>query len=203
MRLTTDFGDHIGEFLHLEAQASEPYSKFVYYNAEQAMSVVRLLWDRNLCEFSPPNGRLLLDDNRVLGMIATQSAHDLTGHRLRAGYALKKSGLLDRDVGLLDRLRMANATLLRPAPQDLYLSRIAVAATARAAGLGRFLIERVIAEAVLGKCERVVLEVASTSSALAFYQHIGFCELARKSAFDPATKRRLIYVHMACDVNSA
>ncbi|MCW2747578.1 MAG: ribosomal protein S18P -alanine acetyltransferase [Nocardioidaceae bacterium] len=64
------------------------------------------------------------------------------------------------------------------------LQRIAVAPSARRSGLGRRLLEEVVAVARRGGCERMLLEVrADNVAAIALYAACGFVEIHRRRGY--------------------
>jgi ribosomal protein S18 acetylase RimI-like enzyme len=197
-REAADVGAFEEEFLALEAAASAPYSRFVFDSEARAAEARAVLWARGLCEFSPPAGRLFLLDGRPAGMIAALTGRELARRRLAAGVALATSELLAADPALRDRLRLAGRTLLKAAPDDFYLSRIATHRWARGRGVGAALLERVLEEGRRTGCPRCVLEVAPESAAAAaLYARFGFREVDRRVAEDPASGRRLEYAHLS------
>lgn len=197
MDLTSDIAGDEQAFLDLEYLASEPYTSFVFSSVEQALRVRGYLFERNLCEFSPPYGRLLLDGGVPVGMLAVLSGAELTRCRLRAALALAKSGLLAEDADMARRLRAAGQTLLKLQPDDLYLSRVAAAEVARGRGVGAHLLQQTEKEARSRGCPRIALEVSPRSTAaLQMYRRAGFQQIDARQASDPPTSRALEYLHL-------
>ena len=198
MDLTTDIaGDEHG-FLDLEFSASEPYTSFVFSSAEQSRRARAYLFARNLCEFSFPYGRLLRDSGRTLGMLAVLSGTELTRCRMRAALALAKSGLLQEDPGLTQRVQLAGQALLKLQPDDFYVSRIAVSEAARGQGIGTHLIRQAEREARERGCPRIALEVSPGSTvAVRLYRREGYQQIDARQVNDPFTSRRLEYLHLA------
>jgi len=162
-------------FLDLEFQASEPYTSFVYSTTQQALDLRRFLFEKQLCEFSPPYGRLLRDAGRPVGMLALLSGSELNVQRLKAAHALSRSGLIAGDPALGARLQLAGRTLLKVLPDDLYLSRVATAPAARGKGIGSYLMRQVESDARARASRRVVLEVSPVSAAaVQLYRRSGF-----------------------------
>lgn len=197
LRVSEDILPHEAAYLALESQASAPYSRFVYDDAAQAQALRALLFDCGLCEFSPPFGRVLLEGDRVLGMMACLEAHHLSERRLQAALALARSGALQRHPSLQRRLQLARQTLLRPRPGELYLSRIAVDAAHRGRGLSHILMEWLDQEARVRGCHALVLEVASASEvARSLYRARHFEVVDTREARDEESGRALVYLHM-------
>lgn len=198
MEITSDFESHTATFLELEYQASEPYTRFVFSSPEQALAVRRFLYAKGLCEFSPPYGRLVMDDGRAIGMIAHSTFGETNRSRLRAAFALSKSQFFEQDVSLQARLRLAGGALLKLRPNDFYLSRIAVHEDARGSGVGGFLMSHFELEARRRKCLRLVLEVCSVNEgAVRLYQRQQFEEVDVCRVVAPDDGRSLEYIHMA------
>ena len=196
MDLTPHVGADEQTLLELEFVASEPYTTFVFSSTDQALRVRRYLYDRNLCEFSPPYGRLLRDQGRAVGLLAVLDGAELTRCRLKATLALTKSGLLADDPGLGARLHLAGQTLLKLRPDDFYISRVAAAERGR--GLGSHLVRCAADEARARGCPRVVLEVSPLSvAAVQLYRREGYQEIDAREVQDPLTGRSLRYLHMA------
>jgi ribosomal protein S18 acetylase RimI-like enzyme len=198
MDLTPDVGSDEQTLLDLEFAASAPYTTFVFSSTDQALRVRRYLYDKNLCEFSPPYGRLLRDQGRAVGLLAVLDSAELTRCRLKATLALTKSGLLAEDPGLGARLHLAGQTLLKLRPDDFYISRVAAAESERGRGLGRYLVRCAADEARSRGCPRVVLEVSPVSAAaVQLYRREGFEEIDAREVHDPLTGRSLHYLHLA------
>jgi ribosomal protein S18 acetylase RimI-like enzyme len=194
---TAELGVDTLAVLELEYAASEPYTRFVYSSVDQALSVRRYLFERDLCEFSPPHLRILRRDGRVIGMLAVLTGAGLVRCRLLAALALTRSGLLGSDREATARLKSAGGTLMKPVDDDLYVSRIATAAAARGQGLGRLMLEAAEREARARGCRRLALEVAPESeAALRLYHSQGFERVDAREVSDPATGRGLTYLHM-------
>ena len=196
MDLTPHVGGDEQTLLDLEFVASQPYTSFAFSSTDQALRVRRYLYERNLCEFSPPYGRLLRDQGRAVGLLAVLDGAELTRCRLKATLALTKSGLLADDPGLGARLHLAGQTLLKLRPDDFYISRVAAAERGR--GLGSHLVRCAADEARARGCPRVVLEVSPLSvAAVQLYRREGYQEIDAREVQDPLTGRSLRYLHMA------
>jgi [ribosomal protein S18]-alanine N-acetyltransferase len=73
------------------------------------------------------------------------------------------------------------------------LHRIAVAPDRRRRGVGRALVEALLAEARARRCDRMLLEVeASNAAALALYGRLGFVQIARRVAYDGPGRDALV-----------
>jgi GNAT superfamily N-acetyltransferase len=196
MDLTPLVGSDEQTLLDLEFVASEPYTTFVFSSTDQALRLRRYLYNKNLCEFSPPYGRLLRDQGRAVGLLAVLDGGELTRCRLKATFALTKSGLLAEDPGLEARLHLAGQTLLKLRPDDLYISRVAAAERGR--GLGSYLVGCAEQEARARGCPRVALEVSPLSiAAVQLYHRQGYQEIDAREVHDPLTGRSLHYLHLA------
>lgn len=196
--LTSHVGGDEQTLLELEFVASQPYTSFVFASTDQALRVRRYLYERNLCEFSPPYGRLLRDNSRAVGLLAILNGAELVKCRLMATMALTKSGLLAYDAGLGRRLQLAGQTLLKLRPDDFYISRVAIAAGQRARGLGSYLVRSAEQEARSRSCPRIALEVSPLSTAaVQLYQREGYEEIDAREVLDPLTGRSLRYLHLA------
>lgn len=197
MQVTDEVGAHRALFLELEGQASGPYSSFVYSSAQQAAEIRRFLFEEQVAEYSPPHGRLLLDDGEGIGMVACLSAEEVGRCRLRSAFAMAKTRFLREDPGLQRRLRIAGQVLLKPRKRDFYLSRIAVREDARGKGAAGILMDHFEEEALKRGCTRLVLEVSPTShAARRLYERRGFTELDLLRGEDPDSGRQLEYIHM-------
>ena len=198
MELTSEVGGDEQTLLELEFLASEPYTSFVFSTTEQALAIRQYLYDRNLCEFSPPYGRLLRDGGQPVGLLATLDGAELTRCRLKATMALTKSGLLAEDPGLAARLQLAGQTLLKLRPDDFYISRVASAEGQRGRGIGSYLVRWAEQEGRARGCPRLVLEVSPRSAAaVQLYRREGYDEIDSRQVHDPRTGRSLHYLHLA------
>lgn len=193
---TADLAPFEREFMALESAASAPYMRFTYATAADARRVQALLLERGVGEFVPPAGKLLLLDGKPAGMVACLTGAALRRARLAAGAALMRAGLM-ADPALARRVQLASTTLLKPAADDFYLSRIAVHEDFRGKGVGAALMQHVLDEAARSQATRCVLEVAPEAvAAIALYQRHGFEEIDRRAVEDPETGRALEYIHM-------
>jgi ribosomal protein S18 acetylase RimI-like enzyme len=198
MDLTPHVGGDEQTLLDLEFVASQPYTSFAFSSTDQALRVRRYLYERKLSEFSPPYGRLLRDQGRAVGLLAVLDGAELTRCRLKATLALTKSGLLAEDPELGARLHLAGQTLLKPRPDDFYISRVATAESERGRGLGSHLVRCAADEARARGCPRVVLEVSPVSAAaVQLYRREGYQEIDARQVQDPLTGRSLRYLHLA------
>jgi ribosomal protein S18 acetylase RimI-like enzyme len=193
---TADLAPFEQEFKELESAASAPYMRFTYSTPADARHAQALLFERGVGEFVPPAGRLLVLDGKPAGMVACLTGAALRRARLAAGAALTRAGLM-ADAALARRVQLASTTLLKPAADDFYLSRIAVHEDFRGKGVGAALMAHVLDEAARSQATRCVLEVApEAAAALTLYRRSGFEEIDRRLVADPETGRVLEYVHM-------
>lgn len=198
MQLDIAHPRQVDEYLALEWVASEPYTRFVYGEADPARAAHRYLFFEEKCEFAPPFARVVVADGRVTAVAAWLSGADLRERRLRGAVALAKGGFFRNDPSLRSRMRSAATTLLEPETADLYLSRLAVHQEARGRGLGRRLLAQCEEEGRRRSCRRVVLEVSPVhQAAAALYAGAGFEELDSRWVSDPDTGRELSYRHLA------
>ncbi len=197
LRLTPDLAGHRDAYLELEALASAPYNDFVFGDPRRSLRVRQALFDDGSAEWAAPHGVLALDGQEPVAMMARLEGRALVRARMRSAVGLARSGVLDEDAGLAARLRLAGGTLLHVRPEDFYLSRLAVADGARGRGLGRLLLEQFLREGQERGFRSFVLEVAAGSAAaLALYRSVGFRESGHQAVTDPATGRRLEYLHL-------
>lgn len=189
MFLSGEIEAHQEAYLALELAASRPYNNFVYADREQAEAVHRYLLRRG-AEYAPPFGKLLLRGGEVLGMIAFLTGAELSRARLKAAYALSKMNLSE-DVKR--RTIIAGRALLKPGPEDVYLSRIA--STAKGAGdvLMQHLLERA------GR-RRIALEVTPDSAkAVALYTRHGFRPVNSFTVTDQDSELTYLHMERPCD----
>jgi ribosomal protein S18 acetylase RimI-like enzyme len=115
---------------------------------------------------------------------------------------LTRAGIVD--AAAARRIQLAATTLITPAPDDFYLSRIAVDSTCRQRGLGGQLLQHVVAEAARAAAKRCVLEVSpEAATAIALYRRHGFTEFDRRRVEDPQTGAGLEYLHMERRIGAA
>lgn len=196
MQITAELAGWEATYLALEARASEPYAAFVYEDEAEAERVQRLLFDRDVGDLARGFGRLALVDGAPAGMLAAIPGDQLGKARLKAALVLRKAGVFEVP-GTARRSSLAGQTLAKVAPDDLYLSRIAVAEGFRGRGIGNGLLVHYEAEARRLGAHRLVLEVSPTHrEALRLYERAGFAITGGGEAEDAATGRRLVYHHM-------
>lgn len=195
------FAEHVipyaDDLIRLELMASLPYAQFVYGSIQEAERVDRMLLESGTAEFGPPFARILLAAGRPAGMIAVLSFAELVRARLGAAMTLRRAGVItpgsEREVAV----RSAAATLWSVEPDDLYLSRLAVAPEARGRKLGSVLLAEVERSARQRACRRIVLEVASGNRpAVKLYESAGFVPGEIRAA-EHEGRPRLEYLHMA------
>jgi ribosomal protein S18 acetylase RimI-like enzyme len=96
---------------------------------------------------------------------------------------LALAALVREDSSLRQRLAAVSELFPLPAERDLYLSRIAVAASTRRRGIGRRLMEHLVAAAVRIGAHGVHADVASTNDgAIALNRSLGFETIARHAS---------------------
>jgi ribosomal-protein-alanine N-acetyltransferase len=88
---------------------------------------------------------------------------------------------------LRDEGRLAGYFLLMSAVDEAHLLNVSVAAERQGEGMGRYLLDKVVACARGLGAESVLLEVRpSNERALKVYQRYGFAEIGRRKAYYPA-----------------
>ena len=198
MKVSTEINFDKETFLDLERQASEPYSRFAYRDYEEFDMIRRFLFERGLCEFCAPFGRVLVGEGRVVAMMACLSAEDLLRCRVLAALAISQLDHFQLDRKLQQRIRLASTTLIRPKEGDFYLARIAVVKTLGRRGIGRYMLGQCEAEArKLGR-RRLILEVdPHNEAAVSLYRQESFQDGEVYGVTDPESGRSLEYLHMA------
>jgi len=197
MQLSTDINFYNDTFLDLERHASEPYNRFTYQDDEEFEMVRRFLFEHGLCEFCPPFGRVLVEEGRVIAMIAFLPAEDLSRCRVLAALAISRLDYFRQRTKVLQRIRLASTTLIRPKNGDFYLARIAVVKTLGQRGIGRYLLGLCEAEARKLGSRRVVLEVdPHNEAAVSLYRRESFQDGDIHSVTDSDSGRSLEYLHM-------
>lgn len=185
-------------YLTLEYLASEPYTTFVFETPAEAKATARFYVDTGVSEIAPPHGALAIDDGgRSIGMLAFAAGEDLKRARMAAAMAMVRGKRIDARGPVRERMLLAGDTLIDVGADDLYLSRIAVAESARGGGVAAWLMTQYEAAGRARGAKRLVLEVwPGHSAALRMYQRAGFVELSRQRSVDPATQRDLVYLHL-------
>jgi ribosomal protein S18 acetylase RimI-like enzyme len=189
--------ESLDAFVELELLASAPYVDFVYEDRDLARRIHRRLVDHDVGEFATPHGVLALDaTGEAVGMYAGPlDSTELSRARLRAAAALMKDADFAADPLIRQRASRARAALLQPQAGDAYLSRIAVAPSARGRGIGRALLIRFLADCARRGAQRAILEVSPRhEEALSMYQRAGFEQVGEASA--SADERVLTYRHL-------
>jgi len=196
--LDGDLGEHEAAFLQLAALASAAHDRFAFRDEVSAVRFYEELYRRGGADFAPPAGRLLLVGGRPAGMFALVPPAALQRSRLVGAMMLARSEHLRGDPALVERLKLAASTLVRPTSADAYLSRLAVDPAMTGRGIGHRLLETAMgATRELGLL-RCVLEVADDNErAVALYRTAGFEEIGSQSTRDPETGASLGYLHMA------
>ena len=108
LHLTADIHRYADAYLEMEARASDPYDSFVYRDRPQADSLRRRLFDQDAGEFTASHGRLLIEDEVPVGMMACLTTIDLQRSKLRAARTLHAELLTDQ--ALATRIRLAGQT---------------------------------------------------------------------------------------------
>jgi ribosomal protein S18 acetylase RimI-like enzyme len=198
MHVSTEINIDRQTFFQLEYQASESYNRFTYEDYKEFQMIRCYLFERGLCEFSPPFGQLVVDGSRVVAMMAYLSANDLVRCRIRAALAISRLDYFRHNRELQQRVRLASTTLIKPSIGDFYLARIAVAKDLCRRGIGFYILGQCEAEARKRGCRRLILEVDSHKQrAVSLYQKACFQEYATYAVKDPNSGRSLQYSHMA------
>ena len=193
--------EHKEAFLAFEYAASAAYNEFVYADRAQADAVRTALFDAGVAEYCPPHGCVLLAGGAVSGALACLPASELRKCRMRSAFFLGKSPVYREDEALLGRMALAGQTLMKLAAGDYYLSRISAR---RGVGVGGRLLAHCEGRAAEAGAARICLEVAAANApAIAFYRKHGFEDVERLDVEDPATGRRLAYLHMVKNVAPA
>ncbi len=196
MKITRGVGSFEETYLALAAEASAPYTFFVYDDFVQAERVQRLLFARGTGDLCPRFASILHEGDRASGILVAMTGSELQAVRLGAALALQKAALLTD--GARRRLTTAASILLRPEPTDFYLSRIAVAPKCRGQGFGHMLLSYFEAEGRQRGASRLLLEVSpSHSDAIKMYTNAGFMDIGGGDVDDPETGRTLTYCHLA------
>ena len=178
--------------------ASGPNNEFVFDSPEQSAAIRRLLLDANAAEYSLPFCRVLRLDGRTVGFISVLSAAEVKKQRLRSALALNKGGDAVVPPAVRERMRLAGAALMPVTPGDAYFSRMAVLPEYAGRGLGRWLQEQAIAWGTSLGANRLLYDVVETNlNPLAMYRRRGCVEIGHAVAEDPATGRRIGYIHLA------
>jgi ribosomal protein S18 acetylase RimI-like enzyme len=184
------------EYLELELDVGQPYYAFVFDTREQWRMWQTASIDSGGCEFAPPWARLMLLDDRLVGMYAAIPGRDLQRIRLLAATRLLRSARA-LDALTRERMRLAARISMHPTANELYLSRIGIVREARGGGLGRWLLERVECQAVESGVECCVLEVDPLNeAAVNLYHRAGFETTERKEITDPASGRTYMRMWM-------
>ena len=198
MQVSTDFNIDQETFLRLERQASEPYNRFTYRDYEEFDMLRRFLFERGLCEFSHPYGRVLVDGGRVVAMMACLSAEDLLRSRTLAALAISQLDYFRQNKRLQRRLHLASTTLIKPKKGDFYLARIAIANSLGQRGIGHYLLAHYEAEARKLGDRRLILEVDPRNrAAVSLYRKVSFQDGVTYRVTDPDSGRSLEYLHMS------
>jgi ribosomal protein S18 acetylase RimI-like enzyme len=196
MLVTSELGGWEASYLALEAQASEPYTAFVYEDPAEAARVQRLLFERDVGDLARRFGRLAMVDGQPAGMLACIPGDQLAATRLKAALVLRKAGVFEAP-GTARRSSLAGPTLAKLGPEDFYLSRISVDQAHRGRGIGRELLAFYEAEGRRLGARRLILEVSPAHrEAMRLYERAGFAITGGGEAEDRETARRLVYHHM-------
>jgi GNAT superfamily N-acetyltransferase len=193
-RLTSDFKQFENEYLELEYESSRRYTFFVYDREEDAREIARLAFATGEVEFSPPWGRLLLDEeDQILGMTVGLPADQLRVRRMQLANIVTRSTVVKRDPQIIARLRISREAFVAVGPTDYYWSRMCVTTRARGKGLARLMGGKIESEARELGCKRIVGDTYDTR----LYLDLGFSEIGSKEVHDPESGRKLQYFHIA------
>ncbi len=180
-------------WLTLARQASARYDRFVF--GDDAAAAARVLWDEGYGELAPPHCRAWVAQGQVAGVLACLPGSELARCRLQAALILRKAGLLPEAT--VRRGQQAAPSLVRPEPDDYYLSRLAVAAGWRRQGLGRLLLRRCEEAGRQAACTRVVLQAVDEPGTRAFYRRCGYVPVGQGTVAHSAGGPGFAYVHWA------
>jgi GNAT superfamily N-acetyltransferase len=202
MEITTDIRPYLEFCLEMEHAASRPYTRFVFDDPSEAITLQRFLAERDLAEFSPPYGRVMLHNGRPVGMVTGCPGAELKTLRLKSAFALVKEKYFPAGSPIPARIHMAARTLMPPNDDDFYSGRLGIHPSIREAGLGLTLMEKVVEEGRARGFRRVIGEVhPSVKNMLRLCcEGLGFREIERRRVEDPQTSRVLEYVHIAKDL---
>lgn len=190
--------DDRSTLLSLEGLAARTSDGFAFDSPAAALAVREWLFDHGGSEVAPPAADVLEMDGDVVGMVAVLPAADVQKRRLLGAMAVRRAGAERVPAPVAERMRMAAATLVRPAADDAYLSRIAVAPAHVGRGLGTLLLDRALARARDMGARRLVLDVADDNdAAIAFYRRHGFVEAGRAATPEGEDGRRVGHLHLA------
>lgn len=196
--LAGGLGEHEAAFLRLAALASLAHDQFAFRDEAAAARFYAELYARGGADFAPPSGRVLMVEGRPAGMFALVPPAVLRRSRLVGAMMLARSPQLRGDPGLVERLKLAAETFVRPEVTDGYLSRLAVDPAAVGRGIGRWLLDAALAATREHGLVRCVLEVAEENErAITLYRAGGFEEVGAARTRDPETGATLGYLHMA------
>ena len=102
---------------------------------------------------------------------------------LNSGY----SAWILKDTVMEDKAEMIGYALMMMVMDEAHLLNLGVAKQRQKQGLGRYLLEHMIALAKRHKAANMFLEVRpSNISAIALYENMGFCEMAVRRGYYPA-----------------
>ena len=188
---------YLEDYLRWESQASAPYNRFVYGEEEIAGAVSRAMFAVQ-SEIGPDYGRLFFDEGgRPVGMAAWLSGAELKNARMSALGALFRVEAFRAHESLRERGKAAAIALTDVAPNDCYLSRLAVSEAQRGNGIGSAMLRQVLASAREAGSSRLVLEASADEAyLLSFYKRNGFLEFDRVEVAHPSTDVRLAYAHL-------
>ncbi|NKB70552.1 MAG: GNAT family N-acetyltransferase [Candidatus Latescibacteria bacterium] len=184
-----------GQFPDLMGRASDPYDTFVY--GAQAQRVGRALWAAGRGEFAPPHCRAWVIEGQLAGGLAGLRGDQVGGCRLQAALILRRAGLVSEEVR--QRAQRAATALVRPQPDDYYLSRLAVAPPWQKQGVGRWLLTACEEAGRRSGCRRVVLEAVDRAQLEGFYRCFGYRVVGRGQASE--NEVQLSYVHWAKELD--
>jgi ribosomal protein S18 acetylase RimI-like enzyme len=185
-------------YFELEALAAAPYYDFVYGDDHEiAATLRRELYARGVGDLAPEFGHLAWLHDRPVAVACFAPGREMKRSRMKAALALARSPSLPADSPVRTRLRQAASVMVELRDEDFYMSRFAIAASERGAGIGPRLMDEIEQRARAAGYDRLALEVESSMQhAVRFWHRAGFEEVGRARVEDPTRGRALEYIHM-------
>jgi ribosomal protein S18 acetylase RimI-like enzyme len=198
--LSDDLSRFADAYLELEFEITRRFYTFVFEVEREARAWQQALFEGGPCEFGVPWGRQLLVDGVPVGQYAAIPGGEVVPLRLRSALRVLRSGFAVSSA-IRDRLRLSSSAFLVPRADDFYLSRFGVVREARGHGLGRWLIEQVLAAGARSGHRRCVLEVGTDNApAIALYRSAGFEATGTLTARDDSVGRTMASLLMAASL---